>query len=187
MRLDLDGIRVLYAECGQALYGGEAITQLEHALQCAELARREGATAALIAAAFLHDLGHLMHQLGDDCAERGIDDRHEQSGALLVSRWFAPEVSEPVRLHVAAKRWLCQAEPGYQAGLSPASQRSLALQGGAFTAEEARAWIARPYAADGVALRRWDDRAKDPHAQVPDLDRVWPGIAALAVRARSRV
>lgn len=184
MRLDLEGIRALYAVGGKARYGGEAVTQLQHALQCAELARRAGASAPLIAAAFLHDLGHLVHGLGEDCADRGIDDRHESTGALLVTRWFGPAVSEPVRLHVAAKRWLCVAEPAYAAGLSPASQRSLALQGGAFSADEGRAWIALPHAREAVALRRWDDSAKDPAAVVPGLDRVWPMVAALAAAVR---
>lgn len=184
MRLDLEAIRRVYATGADALYGGEAITQQQHALQCAALARAAGAGPALIAAAFLHDTGHLIHGLGEDCAERGIDDRHEVSGAALLARGFPPEVFEPVRLHVDAKRWLCHAEPAYHASLSPASQHSLVLQGGVFSAAEAEAWIAQRHAPQAVDLRRWDDLAKDPHAEVPGLDRVWPLVAALAT-ARS--
>ena len=184
MQFSLEAIRRVYATGADALYGGEAITQQQHALQCAALARAAGAGPALIGAAFLHDIGHLLHGLGEDCAERGIDDRHEVSGAALLARGFPPEVSEPVRLHVDAKRWLCHAEPAYHASLSPASQHSLGLQGGVFSIAEADAWIAREHAPAAVALRRWDDLAKDPQASVPGLDRVWPLVAALANGAR---
>ena len=126
MQLDLPAMGRIYATGADALYGGEAITQLEHALQCAELARQAGASPSLISAAFFHDLGHLLHGLGEDCAERGLDDHHERSGALVLARWFGSDVSEPVRLHVEAKRWLCRAESDYHASLSPASQRSWA-------------------------------------------------------------
>ena len=185
MPLDLAAIQRLYRTGADALYGGEAITQQQHACQCAALAQAVGAPLALVAAAVLHDLGHLVHGLGEDCAERGIDDRHEVSGAALLARWFPPAVSEPVRLHVEAKRWLCHAEPGYHASLSPASRRSLALQGGTFTAAEADAWIMQPHAPAAVHLRRWDDLAKDPHAVVPGVDAWWPLIAAQALAARS--
>jgi len=180
MQLDLPAMGRIYATGADALYGGEAITQLEHALQCAELARQAGASPSLISAAFFHDLGHLLHGLGEDCAERGLDDHHERSGALVLARWFGSDVSEPVRLHVEAKRWLCRAESDYHASLSPASQRSLELQGGVFSHAEADAWIARPHARAAVALRRWDDLAKDPAVVVPGLDDVWPAVVGVA-------
>ena len=180
MLLDCDALHDIYATGADALYGGERITQLEHALQCAELARQAGASPSLTAAAFFHDLGHLIHDLGEDCAERGQDDRHERSGALVLARWFGPDVSEPVRLHVEAKRWLCRADQAYHASLSPASQRSLELQGGIFSPAQADAWIARPHARAAVALRRWDDLAKDPDAVVPGLDQVWAAVARVA-------
>lgn len=154
---------------GARRYGGEPVTQLEHALQSAAKAREEGASDALVAAALLHDVGHMLHQFERDAMKRGFDDAHEERGADLLARWLGPDVSEPVRLHVAAKRYLCAVQPEYWEGLSPVSRRTLDLQGGVFTANEAEAFIAAPFAADAVRLRRWDDLAKNPDRAVPDL------------------
>src|SRR5262249_42166074 len=123
----------LFAERGSAEYGGEAVSQTEHALQSAWAAEKAGADSAPITAALLHDVGHLLHRLPENCAEMGVDDRHEELGARWLQRHFGPEVSEPVRLHVPAKRYLCAIEPGYLERLSPASNLSLRLQGGVFT------------------------------------------------------
>src|SRR5690348_1669067 len=133
----IDGLMDLFARRGAAAYVGESVSQEAHALQTAALAEAEGATETLIVAALLHDLGHLIHDRGDDIAERGIDARHEAIGAVHLARFFAAAVVEPVRLHVAAKRYLCAADAGYYAALSPGSKRSLALQGGAFDAAAA--------------------------------------------------
>ena len=92
-------------------YGGERVRQLEHALQCAALAEAEGAEATLITAALLHDIGHLIHDLGDSPGARGIDDRHELRGREWLARWFGEAVTEPVRLHVNAKRYLTATRP----------------------------------------------------------------------------
>jgi phosphonate degradation associated HDIG domain protein len=159
----------LFAERGAAAYGGERVSQEAHALQTATLAETQGATETLIVAALLHDLGHLIHDRGHDIAERGIDARHEAIGAVRLARYFAAAVVEPVRLHVAAKRYLCAADRGYYADLSPASKRSLALQGGAFDAAEAAEFETLPFADDAVRLRRWDDLAKIPGAPTKSL------------------
>ena len=151
-------------------YGGERVRQLEHALQCATLAEAEGAAAPLITAALLHDIGHLIHDLGDAPAARGIDDRHELLGREWLSHWFGEPVTEPVRLHVNAKRYLTATDPGYFATLSAGSVRSLDLQGGPFTAELATGFIGLPHARDAVRLRRWDEGAKVPGLETPDLD-----------------
>lgn len=145
---------------GGALYGGEAVTQREHALQAALAAEQANATAALIAAALLHDIGHLLpaSHVGD--GDKHFDRRHEVSGADWLANHFPPEVVEPIRLHVAAKRYLCYAEAGYWQGLSPASQASLRVQGGPFTADEATAFLAHPRAQAALALRRWDEPRK---------------------------
>jgi len=162
---------------GRGWYGQEAVTQMQHASQCASLAEHEDAPATLVIAAFFHDIGHLIHHLGEDAAVRGIDDGHEVAGAHLLTRCFGLEVSQPVRLHVAAKRWLCARESGYWESLSPASQRSLELQGGPYTDQQADGFLALPFAAEAIRLRRWDDLAKDPAATTPDLDH-YAGLAA---------
>src|SRR4051794_3328971 len=132
----IDRLFELFREKGHGAYFGEAVTETEHALQCAHLAEQSGAAPALVAAALLHDLGHLLHGLPEDVAERGIDARHEEGGAAWLRGHFGPSVVDPVRLHVAAKRYLCAVEPDYLASLSEASRRSLALQGGPMSAAE---------------------------------------------------
>ena len=159
-------------------YGGERLSQLQHALQCAALAEAEGASASLIAAALLHDIGHLVHDLGDSPAARGIDDRHELIGRQWLARWFSEAVTEPVRLHVNAKRYLTATEPGYFGSLSSASLRSLELQGGAFTPELAAGFISLPHAEAAVRLRRWDEAAKVPGTATPSLAHFRPYLEA---------
>lgn len=174
----IDTILRLFAERGSGLYFGEAVTETEHALQSAHLAEAAGADAALVAAALLHDIGHLLHGLGEDVAARGTDARHEDGGAAWVARHFGPAVADPVRLHVAAKRYLCATQPDYLVGLSPASRRSLELQGGPFTSDEQRAFEREPHWERAVALRRWDDAAKVPGLAVPGLDHYRPCLEA---------
>jgi phosphonate degradation associated HDIG domain protein len=165
----LDTIDDLFRRKGAALYGGEAITQTEHALQAAMLAEQSGAPAAAIAAALLHDVGHLLHDLPDNVADSGTDDVHEELGYRWLCDHFPPEVAEPVRLHVDAKRYLCAVDERYFATLSPASVQSLRLQGGPMTADEVRSFEAGPFFERSVELRRWDDEAKIPGLQTPDL------------------
>jgi phosphonate degradation associated HDIG domain protein len=159
-----------FARHGGADYGGERVRQVEHALQCAALAEAEGAEAPLITAALLHDIGHLLHDLGDRPAARGIDDRHELRGREWLAQWFGEAVTEPVRLHVNAKRYLTATDPGYFATLSAGSVRSLELQGGPFSPELAVGFIGLPFAPEAVRLRRWDEAAKVPGKSSPDLD-----------------
>lgn len=147
-------------------YGGEAVTQLQHALQCAELAEREGAPPALVTAALLHDIGHMIDvpegESVESLADSGVDTAHEDVGADFLAQWFGEEVLAPIRHHVAAKRYLCLRKPGYPSALSAASVKSLALQGGPFTEAEADDWLKQPFAHEGVRLRIWDDTGKDP-------------------------
>lgn len=169
-RPDPDALFALLELRGSAEYGGEGVTQLQHALQCAALAEAAGASEALIAAALFHDLGHLAHTLGEDATVRGIDDHHEARGAgLLRQADLGEAVWRPVALHVEAKRWLVAHDAAYAADLSAESQRSLALQGGPMGSEEPARFLAQPFAQDAIALRRWDDLAKDPAAQPPPL------------------
>lgn len=163
-------ILALFAERGGSEYGGEAVTQIEHALQSALFAEQSGAAPSLIVAALLHDLGHLLHQLPDDAPDHGIDDRHEHLAAHWLQRRFGPEVYEPVLLHVDAKRYLCGAEPEYMGRLSGPSLVSLRLQGGPMDAAEQAEFRRRPHFAAAVALRRFDDAAKVPHLPTPPLE-----------------
>ena len=164
----LEQIRAAFARRGVETYG-EGVSQLEHALQCAACAERDGAGPALIAATLLHDIGHLIHDLPVDIADHGIDAQHESLGSAFLSQYFGPDVSEPVRLHVAAKRYLATVEPGYFELLSPASVQSLHLQGGLMKAGETDRFAAELYAEDAVKLRRWDDEGKIVGAKTPDL------------------
>jgi gamma-butyrobetaine dioxygenase len=167
----------LLAELGSDRYGGEAVTQLTHALQCATFAQQSGASDSLVAAALLHDIGHLVNPKDEGATLRGIDAAHETVGAGYLARWFGPAVTAPVAQHVAAKRYLCQAEDGYFARLSEESVRSLAVQGGPFSAREVEAFRARPYAEEAIALRRWDELAKDPEMRTPSLEDFRPVLA----------
>ncbi len=165
----VDAIFAAFAGRGAREYGGERVSQLEHALQSAAMAEAEHRPAVLIAAALLHDIGHLVHDLGDDPAAQGIDDVHEQLGRDYLMGAFGPAVADPVGLHVDAKRYLCGVEPDYFARLSPASVLSLKLQGGPMNRAQADAFMRRPHAADAVAVRRWDEQAKVVGAPTPDL------------------
>jgi phosphonate degradation associated HDIG domain protein len=158
---------VLFAERGGGEYHGEAVTQLEHALQGAWMAEKDGRPVAVIAAALLHDVGHFLHGHGEDYLDKNINDKHEDLGARFLARGFGPEVTEPIRLHVPAKRYLAASRPGYRACLSPASTKSLELQGGPMTADEARAFEREPHFAAIVAVREYDDRAKVPGLETP--------------------
>ncbi|WP_019502504.1 phosphonate degradation HD-domain oxygenase [Pseudanabaena sp. PCC 6802] len=169
MKPTLQTILDLFAQRGSQMYGLEAVSQLEHALQCATLAEAEGQNPEAIAACLLHDLGHLIHEFGDDAAKRGIDDRHEHRALPLLQQLFGAAITEPIRLHVDAKRYLCTADPDYWSTLSRASQVSLELQGGALSSEEASQFIDRPYAREAVRLRWLDDRAKIVGLDTPDL------------------
>ena len=180
----VDRLAELFASEGAADYLGEPVTVAQHLLQAGALAERAGAPAALVAAALLHDTGHLRgadpradeQELSGRELMAGTDNNH---GAARLARWFPPAVTEPVRLHVAAKRYLCATEPGYLALLSPASVYTLSLQGGPMADGEAAAFAAGRYAADAVAVRRWDDAAKDPAAEVPSFASYRPLLKGL--------
>lgn len=164
-----DIIRLLN-EHGDSQYGGEAVTQREHALQCALLAEQSGAKPSLIAAALVHDIGHLLHNLPDDAPEAGVDDQHEVLAASWLSERFPPSVVEPVRLHVAAKRYLCATDPIYYDQLSEPSRLSLRLQGGPMTAAQASEFLSSAFCADAINLRRWDDAAKVAGLETPPAE-----------------
>jgi [1-hydroxy-2-(trimethylamino)ethyl]phosphonate dioxygenase len=173
----VDDIRQLFERNGGSLYGGEEVTQLEHALQAAMLAEAEGADAPLIVAALLHDVGHLLHDLPEDAPDDGVDDVHEVLAYNWLRGHFGSEVTEPVHLHVDAKRYLCAAQPGYRESLSAASLQSLELQGGVFSDQEARDFQQRPFFEEGLRLRQWDDLAKVVGLETPSLNHFLSYIA----------
>lgn len=163
---------------GEKRYGLSSVNQRAHALQAAWLAERAGCDSALIAAALLHDIGHMVHDLGEDPASAGIDDQHEALGGEFLDRWFGPNVTEPVRLHVAAKRYLCATEADYFGRLSPDSVRSLELQGGPMSEQEVAAFRTIPQHEAAVKLRRFDEAAKTKDLSVPPVEHFLPHVRA---------
>jgi gamma-butyrobetaine dioxygenase len=176
----VQAIAGLFASEGAAEYLDEPVTQAAHMLQAAGLAERDQAGDALVAAALLHDVGHFAGTLSGRDLMQGTDNRHGESGAAWLSRWFGADVTEPVRLHVAAKRYLCATEPGYAAALSPASVYTLGVQGGPMRGAELAEFAANRYAAAAIRVRRWDDAAKDPRAEFPAFEHFAPVLRALA-------
>src|SRR5258706_1240985 len=191
MPFTFNDIERLFAEKGGRAYSGEPVPHLEPALEWAHLAEQEGADAALITAALLHDLGHLLNDQGS--AEnnftptlQGVDDQHQVVALPRLRQLFGDAVLQPIRLHVDAKRYLCARGDGvlsgadYLAALSADSLRSLKLQGGVFSEAQSDRFITQPYAAQAVQVRRWDDRAKIAGECTPTLAH----YLALAERVR---
>jgi predicted HD phosphohydrolase len=165
----LDCLTAIYDGRATGQYGLTLINQRAHAVQSGYHARAQGLPAAIVVAALLHDIGHMVHDLGEHPAALGIDDQHETIGADWLKRYFGPDVTEPIRLHVAAKRYLCTVEPGYFDSLSDDSIESLALQGGKMSEAEVAAFTREPYWEGALALRRIDERAKDPNGPMPQF------------------
>jgi phosphonate degradation associated HDIG domain protein len=185
----VDAIAEMFTSEGAADYLGEPVTVAAHLLQAGARAQAAGAAPALVAAALLHDVGHLRGaevdavELSGRELMAGTDNNHGDRGAAWLAHWFPAPVTEPVRLHVAAKRYLCATEPSYFGQLSEASVYTLAVQGGPMTDAEAREFEREPHAADAIAVRRWDDLAKDPSADVPAFDHYRPLLASLLITA----
>jgi phosphonate degradation associated HDIG domain protein len=171
-----DALLGIYGSKATARYGLSRINQLQHALQSGALAEARGETDEGVVAALLHDVGHMIHDMGEDPARAGLDDRHEERAAAWLSRWFTDGVVVPVALHVAAKRWLCATDPAYFGTLSSDSVRSLALQGGPMDATEVAAFERTPGFEAAVRLRLIDDLAKDPAATPPPFEHFLPAI-----------
>jgi phosphonate degradation associated HDIG domain protein len=172
---EIFGLFGLYGERGY----GEDVNQREHALQAAHFARQAGEPDTMIAAALLHDVGQFLGGAGDAAERERRDARHEVGGAAMLERHFPPAVVAPIRLHVAAKRYLCAIDPAYHDGLSQASRLSLSLQGGPFSTDEAAAFIGLPYAGEAVRLRRYDDLGKQRDFPVEELESYRPLLEAV--------
>jgi len=176
----LDELTAIYDGRAHGQYGLSLLNQRAHAVQSGYHARSQGLGASLVVAALLHDIGHMVHELGDHPASHGIDDRHEVTGADWLQRIFGPDVTEPIRLHVAAKRYLCAVESDYFGKLSDDSVESLNLQGGCMSVDEVAAFQQEPFWREAVALRRIDEIAKDPNGPLPQFGEFSPEILQAA-------
>jgi [1-hydroxy-2-(trimethylamino)ethyl]phosphonate dioxygenase len=175
-------IFAIFRDRGSGAYFGESVSMSEHALQAAYFAQTDAASPALIVAALLHDIGHLIDDVPEDIAEWTTDACHERVGSRWVARRFPPEVFEPVRLHVPAKRYLCATDGRYFAKLSEASVATLKLQGGPMSAPEAARFEAERFHKEAVRLRRWDDQGKVSGLPTPELEHYRAMIDRLAIR-----
>ena len=176
--MSLSDICVLFARKGGRAYEGEGVTQLEHALQTAAQAEAAGSPPALVAAALLHDLGHLLNDQGETPTLRGVDDVHQFAALPFLRALYGDDVLGPIRMHVDAKRYLCATRADYYAALSADSKRSLVLQGGVYSGDEASRFIGQPHAEDAVKIRLWDDLAKVAGAVTPPLAHFVPALEA---------
>lgn len=163
-------IESLFGDWGHLEYAGEGVNQLEHALQTATLAQQAHASHALVTASLLHDIGHLLNRQGETPSAQGIDDQHQYFAAHFLKHHFPKSVTEPIRLHVEAKRALCALDDTYYDQLSEDSKRSLLLQGGILTQPQLSCFLALPFSGDALSLRRWDDLAKIGGQKTPDLE-----------------
>ncbi len=175
-----DEIIELYARRGAQAYFGEEVSMSEHGLQAAHFAQQSGAPNTLILAALLHDIGHLTESVPEHISDWTKDARHERSGSRWLAAHFGPEVSEPVRLHVPAKRYLCATEPEYFQQLSTASVTTLKLQGGPMSTKEVVAFESEPYWREAIQIRRCDDQGKIAGLKTPGFEHYRPLIEALA-------
>lgn len=183
----IDTIFGLLVERGGRAYGCEGVTMVGHMLQTAALAERAHAKDELVAAALLHDIGHfgtdfpwhLTDSRHADMLKQELDRHHETAGAHMLQPYFGPAITEPIRLHVAAKRYLCAIDSGYLDKLSPTTRHTLNLQGGIMTAAEMMEFEANDYGSDAVSLRRWDDQATTPGVKTPAIDHYRPFIESL--------
>jgi gamma-butyrobetaine dioxygenase len=176
-------MREMFEGEGLRDYLGEDVSMAQHMLQAAGLARAAGAAEHLVVAALVHDIGHFTGVISGRELMAGKENHHDDAGADWLAGWFGPEVTEPVRLHVAAKRYLCAVDPAYVGALSEASVYTLKLQGGPMSDAERKAFEGSPYFSDAVALRRWDDMAKDANAATPAFDDFAAAVSAVAATA----
>lgn len=165
-------IATLFAQSGHDAYFGEPVTQLEHALQTAQLAEQAGADRETVVAAFLHDIGHLLPEEDGHSYMDGygtVD--HERLGAdFLRQRGFPEKVAQLIENHVNAKRYLVARRVDYVDRLSEASLRTLTFQGGPMTPDEAARFEQHPYFNEILQMRRWDEQAKIPGLPTPDIE-----------------
>jgi phosphonate degradation associated HDIG domain protein len=172
----------LFTARGGDCYFGEAVSTVQHSLQAALFARQAGAADALIVAALLHDIGHLIDAAPDDISKWTEDAHHEQVGGQWLAQCFGPQVAQPVRLHVAAKRFLCATDTRYVSKLSAASLITLKLQGGPMCIADIERFEAEPFHREAILLRHWDDAGKVAGLATPGLEQYGGLIDRLSVQ-----
>ena len=177
----------IFERRGADSYLGEDVTMSQHMLQGAQLAEQAGAGDDLIAAALLHDIGHYTNEFPDDALAQGIDNHHDEAGAAVLDRFFPSAVTDCVRHHVAAKRYLCATDPDYFGKLSDASVHTLGLQGGPMSAEEVAEFAKNPNIDAIVQVRYWDDEGKDPTVKTPDFWHYAPVLERIVSRQAAGV
>ena len=160
----------IFTRLGADSYLGEAVSMSEHMLQTAHNAELAGESKATITAALLHDIGHYTGEFPENYIDLGLNNRHETMGAAILEKFFPDEVTQPVRWHVDAKRYLCATERAYFSGLSDASVKTLELQGGPFNPEEVRKFEENPYLETIIRVRRYDDGGKVPGVVTPPIE-----------------
>ena len=156
----VDFILDLFARRGAEEYMGEAVSMSQHMEQSAACAVADGAGDELVIAALLHDIGHFVGDFPIDALENGIDNLHQEAGARFLQPYYPASVTEPIRLHVAAKKYLCAVDRGYFECLSDASIDSLRIQGGAMSQAEIEIFEFNPHYQAAVQTRKYDDDGK---------------------------
>ena len=177
----VDFLGDIFKHRGAEVYLGEAVTTSEHMLQCALLAEQSGASESLIAAALLHDIGHFTNEFPENAHEQSIDNHHETAGAAVLAPFFPDLVTDCVRYHVAAKRYLCATDASYFDRLSPASVHSLKLQGGPMSADEVAAFQRNPYLHDILQVRMWDEEGKAAAKRTPSFAHYAPLLQRVVI------
>jgi phosphonate degradation associated HDIG domain protein len=172
---ELADVRRLLVQSGHERYDGEPVSHLNHACQAATMAQRVGAGDALIAAALLHDIGHLVTGASGTPSAAGINDKHELIAAHVLAQWLPPNCVVPIASHVQAKRYLA-VNPNYLKTLSEDSRRSLALQGGPMSDAERLDFLKKPFARDSLRLRHWDEAAKMPNYPTLPFAQLWASV-----------
>jgi len=163
----VDYIEDVFRRRGAESYLGEQVTMAQHMLQTAQCAEQAGADNSQIVAALLHDIGHYKNEIPETSLAKGINNFHEEAGANFLEDFFPRSVVEPIRQHVAAKRYLCAVKSDYLERLSPASVHTLNLQGGPMNKEEVKEFKKNDYIEQCIQLRFWDEEGKDPEREHP--------------------
>ena len=188
----IDLLSDLFYRGRSVAYGKGEVSMCGHMLQTAELAAEAGAAPPLLVACLLHDIGHFGTDYPlyfDDESHSHMqtasqDLHHEEAGASMLTPFFEPDVIEPIRLHVAAKRYLCATDPEYAVQLSTTTYHTLGLQGGIMDDQKVEAFLGLPYSSDAVQLRRWDDAAMTTNRSVPGLEHYMDLLEKLLIQPK---